>query len=92
MSMEHVKEIIGKAISDSEYWELLFNDLNKVMEGYDLTDEEVAALKALETEQFDTVAGELEERISKANLSEFTKYIDNATPNLSQFFGDLGVK
>jgi hypothetical protein len=66
MSVESLQEIIGRAVMEPEFRELLFNDPHKAMEGYELTEEEVASLKQVHPEKFDAVAGELEERISRA--------------------------
>ena len=68
MSAETVQEIIIKAVTDKEYRELLFSDPDKALESIELTEEEVAALKSLEREQFDAVLGELEERVSRAGF------------------------
>lgn len=68
MSIESIQSIIGRAMTESEYRDLLFNDPNKALEGYELTEEETKALKGMEREKFDAVAGELEERISKAGF------------------------
>ena len=66
MSLESVQTIIGRAVMEAEYRELLFSEPDKALEGYELTEEEAAALKGLERKRFDAVAGELEERISRA--------------------------
>jgi hypothetical protein len=66
VSLENVQTIIGRAITEAEYRELLFSDPDKALEGYELTEEEAAGLKGLEREKFDAVASELEERISRA--------------------------
>ncbi len=68
MSAETVQEIIVKAVTDKEYRELLFSDPDRALENFELTDEEVTALKELEREQFDAVEGELEERVSRAGF------------------------
>jgi hypothetical protein len=51
---------------EPEYRQLLLEEPDKAIEGYELTEEEVASLKSLHAEKFDAVAGELEERISRA--------------------------
>jgi len=66
--LESVQEIVGRAITEPEYRELLFADPDRALSGYDLTEEEAAALKGLERERFDLIAGELEERISKSGI------------------------
>jgi hypothetical protein len=74
MSIENVQTIIGRAVTEEEYRELLFSDPEKALEGYELSEEEAAALKGLEREKFDAVAGELEDRISRAGgLREFIR-------------------
>jgi hypothetical protein len=65
MSKEAVQQIIGKAVTDAEFRNTLFADPNKALEGYDLTEQEIAGLKTLDAETMDTMAGNLDERISK---------------------------
>ncbi len=69
MSKESVQTIVGRAILEPEYRKLLFSDPGKAMEGYELTGEETEAIKGLDSEKFDVVANQLEERISKTGLS-----------------------
>lgn len=73
MSIESVQEIIGKAVVDGEYRELLFSEPGKAIESYDLTEEEKSALKGMEREKFDSVASELEDRISRGGLISYGK-------------------
>jgi hypothetical protein len=61
-----LQAVIGKAVLDSEFREALFADPDKALEGYELTEEEVAALKAIDAETMESFAGSLDERISKA--------------------------
>lgn len=68
MSVKSVKQDIGRATAEPEYRELLFNDADKALEGLDLTEEELDALKLLKRETFDSAAGELPERISRAGF------------------------
>lgn len=68
MSAEDVKHIIGRAVLEAEYRELLFSDPDAALEGYDLTEEEREALKKFERGAFDELAGELEERMSRAGF------------------------
>ena len=67
MSIENVQTIIGRAVMEPEYRDLLFSEPDKALDGYELTDDESAALKGLEREKFDAVASELEDRISRAS-------------------------
>lgn len=69
MSLDSVQVIIGRAVSELEYRDLLFDNPDKALGGYDLTEEEAYALKKLQRKRFDAVAGELEERVSRAGLS-----------------------
>ena len=69
MSKENVEQIIGKAVVDGEYRELLLSEPDKALEGYELTEEESTALKGIEREKLDAVVTEIEERISRAGLS-----------------------
>ncbi len=66
MSAESVQQIIGRAITEEAYRELLFNNPDQALAGFDLTAEETSALKGLKREEFDAAAGDLEQRISKS--------------------------
>ena len=66
MSKEAVQAVIGKAVSDSKFREALFANPDKALAGYELTDEEKAALKHIDAESMESLAGGLDERISKA--------------------------
>lgn len=68
MSKEALQAVIGKAVLDSEFREALFADPDQALEGYELTEEEVAALKTIDTETVESFAGSLDERISKVFL------------------------
>jgi hypothetical protein len=69
MSKESVQAIIGKAVLDSEFREALFADPDQALVGYELTEVEVAALKAIDAETMESFAGTLDERISKAMIA-----------------------
>ncbi len=66
MSAESVKQIIERAIAEEPFRELLFSNPNQALAGFDLTVDEIAALKGLKREEFDAAAGDLEQRISKS--------------------------
>jgi hypothetical protein len=66
MSKEALEAVIGKAVLDSEFREALFADPDQALEGYELTEEEVAALKTIDAETMESFAGSLDERISKS--------------------------
>ena len=69
MSKEAVQAIIGKAVLDSEFREALFANPDQALAGYELTEVEVAALKAIGAETMESFAGTLDERISKALIA-----------------------
>jgi hypothetical protein len=66
MSKETISEILTKAITNKEYRDLLFSSPDAVVAGYDLTEEEVSALKKIDRATFDAAAVELESRVMKA--------------------------
>jgi len=70
MSKESVQVIIGKAVTEGEFRELLFANPDEALEGYELTDAEVEALKSVDVETMESFAGALDERISKAFIIE----------------------
>jgi hypothetical protein len=40
-----LEEIIGRAVTEPEYRELLFSEPDKALKGYELTEEEAAGLR-----------------------------------------------
>jgi len=70
MSKEAVQAVIGKAVTESEFRELLFANPDEALEGYELTEAETAALKGIDAETMESFAGDLDERISKAFIIE----------------------
>jgi hypothetical protein len=66
MSKQAVQEVIGKAVTDSEFRNALFANPDEALAGYELTDAEVASLKSIDSETMESFAGSLDERISKA--------------------------
>lgn len=68
MSTETVQFIIGRAVTDPEYRELLFTHPEEALKEFDLTDEEAQSLKELKREKFEAELSEMEDRISRAGL------------------------
>ncbi len=68
MSKAAVEKIVGRAVLDSEYREALLADPDEVLGEYNLTEGEVAALKAIDFETMESFAGTLDDRISKVGL------------------------
>jgi hypothetical protein len=58
--------VIGKAVADSRFREELFANPDQALSGFELTEEEIAALKNIDAETMESFAGTLDERISKA--------------------------
>jgi len=68
MSQQTVQNIIGRAVMDEAYRNLLFGDPDKAFEGYDLTEEEKTLLRNLDADEVSGFAGKLDERITKVKM------------------------
>ncbi len=68
MSIEAVKQIIGRALVEPAFRKQLFTDADGALKGYDLSEQELALLKDLPEESFESAAGELSARISRAGI------------------------
>ncbi|MBI4670320.1 MAG: hypothetical protein HY741_01455 [Chloroflexi bacterium] len=68
MSAENVTTVIRRAVAEQEFRAALFQNASAALSGYELTDEERAALSGLTAENFDALAGELEARMSKSTV------------------------
>ncbi len=66
MSQEAVQQVIGRAITDAEFRQRLIDDARAACAGYDLTEEELDALEALDQESLKAFAGTLDSRLSKS--------------------------
>lgn len=86
MSIESVQAIIGRAVTELKYREQLFDDPEKALEGYDLSEQEAAALRGLNRDVFDQVASELEDRISRAGMFDLRDIGERGL--LGRLFGD----
>jgi hypothetical protein len=69
MSREAVESVVGRAVLDGEFREALFASPEETLAGYNLAEDEVAALKGIDAETMETLAGTLNERISKAFIA-----------------------
>ena len=69
MSREALEAIIGKAVLDTGLREALFANPDEVLAGYDLSGEEVAALKAIDAEAMESFAGTLYEAFSELPIA-----------------------
>ena len=68
MSETAVRKVIGQAVIDMEFRELLFTNPDKALTGLELTAEEVTTLKGFKRDKFDEAATEMEERVSRAGI------------------------
>ncbi len=71
MSLEAVQMIIGRAATDAAFRKQLIDNAAQACKGYDLTEDELAALEALDSESLEDFAGKLPERITKGAGSGF---------------------
>ncbi|MBK8901870.1 MAG: hypothetical protein IPM53_11840 [Anaerolineaceae bacterium] len=62
---EVLDQVVERAINDKSYRQLLFKDLNKALEGYQISPEERSLLENLDEENFDEFAGGLGSRTTK---------------------------
>ena len=77
MSDAAIRKVIGQAIGDLQYRDLLFSNPDKAIEGLDLSAEEVTFVKNFKRDKFDEATSEIEERISRAgalHLKSFAAY------------------
>lgn len=65
MAQNTVQEIIRKAVIDENFRGVLLNDIDTALASYDLTAEEIAGLRKLNSEVFAEESGTLEERVSR---------------------------
>lgn len=96
MSEEALKQVIGRAVLDTKFREVLFSDPSTALQDYDLSDEERVGLMNIEREKFDDMAGSLEERMSRAGIGLQTiggriKLSDQNLGKFDQAMRDFGV-
>lgn len=65
MSDTALKEIIDRAVKDEKFRNQLFNNPDKALEGYKLTDDDRKVLENLNADNFDEFAGGLGDRTTK---------------------------
>lgn len=69
MSLQGLKQVIQRAIEDEAFRQLLFDNPDEALQGYDLTEEERAALEGLDEDNFDDFTGDLGGRTTKGWLT-----------------------
>ncbi len=68
MSAEESRKVVSRAVMDEEFRNTLFSNPDKALAGYELTPEEVSALRSIPAETIDEFANNLDERISMSLL------------------------
>jgi hypothetical protein len=71
MSQSEVERVIGRAVTDAAFREALIKNARAACKGYDLTEEELDALEALDGDSLANFAGTLDKRISKSGGAGF---------------------
>jgi hypothetical protein len=66
MSQEVVQQVIGRAITDAEFRQQLIDNARAACAGYNLTEDEIEALEALDQDSLKAFAGTLDSRLSKS--------------------------
>jgi hypothetical protein len=79
MSRQALETIIGRAVIDAGFRQALFADPDAALTGYDLTEEEAAALKRVDAESLDASAQQIGQRIA-ASLAKKLVYLDQLHP------------
>ena len=67
MTQSEVERVIGRAVTDAAFREALINDARAACKDYQLTEDELNALEALDAESLAAFAGTLDKRISKTS-------------------------
>ena len=65
MSQDAVSQIIGRAVTDADFREILFSNPEQALEDYDLTEDEEEALTNLKQEDLEDLSTKLDSRITK---------------------------
>jgi hypothetical protein len=65
MAHDAVSQVIGRAVIDTEFRTLLFSNPTQALQGYDLSGDEVEALKNLKLEDLEDFSTKLDARITK---------------------------
>lgn len=65
MSKQALEKLFGKAVTDSSFRAELLSNPEKALAGYDLSEDEIKAIKAMDRSSIEKFAGGLDERISK---------------------------
>lgn len=64
MNIKGIESVLSRAMSDAAFTDLLFADPEKALAGFDLTAEEIKALKSMSRADFAAISHQPEERKS----------------------------
>jgi hypothetical protein len=67
MTQSDVERVIGRAVTDTAFREALIKNAREACKEYQLTEDELDALEALDAESLAAFAGTLDKRISKTS-------------------------
>ena len=79
MSKQTVERVVGRAVLDSEFREALFADADEVLTDYELTEEEIAALKAIDFETMESFAARIGDQMSRSRQIGLTGAVGGIT-------------
>jgi hypothetical protein len=65
MSQDAVSQIIGRAVTDAGFRQMLFSNPDQALQGYSLTPDELEALRNLKQEDLEDFSTKLDSRITK---------------------------
>jgi hypothetical protein len=71
MTQSEVERVIGRAVTDTAFREALIKNAREACKDYNLTEDELAALEALDADSLGAFAGTLDKRISKTGGAGF---------------------
>jgi hypothetical protein len=68
MSQAVIEQVVGKLILDPEFRQRMGANMERALEGYDLTEGEIEGLKNIDLEDFHQSVSGLDDRLSKGRL------------------------
>jgi len=68
MSQQAVQQLIGELVTDGAFAKSFFENPDGALSGRDLTEDEIAGLKAMKEDELGQFSGGLDERISKMDV------------------------
>ena len=84
MSQQSMQAIIGKAIIDTAFRQSMFADPEAALADFELTDGEMAALRAIDFETMECCARTLDDRISRAFMISLHSRLSRTHTAVSQ--------